>query len=75
MPTRTFHRTTSALSCNLCDSLDADVVSEIDREGRPLRSVICRACGLVRTDPMVCSGGVDWRLEQWQPAVGDLAVR
>ena len=52
MPTRTFHRTTSALSCNLCDSLDADVVSEIDREGRPLRSVICRACGLVRTDPM-----------------------
>jgi uncharacterized protein YciI len=30
---------------------------------------------LVRTDPMVCSGGVDWRLEQWQPSVGDLAVR
>jgi uncharacterized protein YciI len=31
--------------------------------------------GLVRLDPMVCSGGVDWRLEQWQPSVGDLAVR
>jgi len=30
---------------------------------------------LVRQDPMVLSGGVDWRLEQWRPAVGDLAVR
>lgn len=30
---------------------------------------------LVRADPMVRSGGVDWRLEQWRPAVGDLAVR
>ncbi|MEY2645120.1 MAG: hypothetical protein RLZZ611_1769 [Cyanobacteriota bacterium] len=30
---------------------------------------------LVQGDPMVCSGGVDWRLEAWQPAVGDLAVR
>ena len=29
---------------------------------------------LVRRDPMVCSGGVDWRLEAWRPAVGDLAV-
>ncbi|MBM5795248.1 MAG: hypothetical protein FJ049_03865 [Cyanobacteria bacterium M_surface_7_m2_037] len=30
---------------------------------------------LVRRDPMVLSGGVDWRLEQWRPVVGDLAVR
>lgn len=30
---------------------------------------------LVRRDPMVRSGGVDWRLEQWRPAVGDLALR
>ena len=30
---------------------------------------------LVQRDPMVLSGGVDWRLEQWRPAVGDLGAR
>jgi uncharacterized protein YciI len=30
---------------------------------------------LVQRDPMVLSGGVDWRLAQWRPAVGDLGVR
>jgi uncharacterized protein YciI len=30
---------------------------------------------LVQQDPMVLSGGVDWRLQQWRPAVGDLGVR
>ena len=29
---------------------------------------------LVRRDPMLISGGVKWRLEQWRPAVGDLGV-
>jgi hypothetical protein len=29
----------------------------------------------VLRDPMVISGGVDWRLQQWRPAVGELAVR
>ncbi len=29
---------------------------------------------LIRSDPMVCSGGVAWRLERWVPVVGDLAV-
>ena len=29
---------------------------------------------LVLQDPMVCSGGVDWRLQEWRPSVGDLAV-
>lgn len=29
---------------------------------------------LVRSDPMVRSGGVNWRLQQWMPAVGALAV-
>ena len=43
---------TSSSPCNLCSSLDAEVVGETDRAGRPLRTVICRACGLVRTDPM-----------------------
>jgi uncharacterized protein YciI len=30
---------------------------------------------LVHRDPMVISGGVNWRLQQWRPAVGELAVR
>jgi hypothetical protein len=30
---------------------------------------------LVHCDPMVISGGVDWRLQQWRPSVGDLGVR
>ena len=30
---------------------------------------------LVHCDPMVISGGVDWRLQQWRPAVGELGVR
>jgi uncharacterized protein YciI len=30
-------------------------------------AVVCR-------DPMVISGGVDWQLQQWRPAVGDLGV-
>jgi uncharacterized protein YciI len=30
--------------------------------------------GLVRCDPMVRSGGVEWRLQQWRPAVGDLEL-
>jgi uncharacterized protein YciI len=54
----------------------------VDGEGRPGGGGLLlleaasygEAEGLVRLDPMVCSGGVDWRLEQWQPSVGDLAV-
>ena len=29
---------------------------------------------LVRSDPMLISGGVDWRLQQWMPAVGNLEI-
>ena len=29
---------------------------------------------LVQRDPMVLSGGVSWRLQQWRPAVGDLSL-
>jgi len=32
------------------------------------------ADALVRDDPMLHSGGVDWQLQQWRPAVGDLGV-
>ena len=55
----------------------------VDGEGRPggggllllEAASYAEAEALVWLDPMVCSGGVDWRLEQWQPSVGDLAVR
>ena len=29
---------------------------------------------LIQQDPMVLSGGVEWTLQQWRPAVGDLGV-
>jgi hypothetical protein len=28
----------------------------------------------VLQDPMVRSGGVEWRLQEWRPSVGDLGV-
>jgi uncharacterized protein YciI len=54
----------------------------VDGQGRPGGGGLllleaashAEAEALVRADPMVCSGGVDWRLEQWRPVVGDLAV-
>lgn len=33
-----------------------------------------QAEALIRQDPMVLGGGVDWTLQQWIGAVGDLAV-
>ena len=55
----------------------------VDGEGRPgggglllLQAADHAAAeGLVRRDPMVISGGVEWQLQQWLPAVGNLAVR
>ena len=32
------------------------------------------AQALIQRDPMVLSGGVEWTLQQWRPAVGDLGV-
>jgi uncharacterized protein YciI len=29
---------------------------------------------MVRQDPMIASGGVDWQLQRWIPSVGDLAT-
>lgn len=44
--------TSSACACNLCSSREVEIVGEHDRHGAPLPTVICRSCGLVRTDPM-----------------------
>lgn len=54
-----FSPTASACACNLCASLEAEIVGERDRHGAPLRTVICRSCGLVRTDPMPEAAQID----------------
>lgn len=42
---------TEVTSCNLCGAWDFEVVGVRDRQGRPLRTVMCRTCGLVWTNP------------------------
>jgi SAM-dependent methyltransferase len=39
------------IPCNLCGSSDVDVIGTHDRDGRPLRTTICRKCGLVWSNP------------------------
>jgi 2-polyprenyl-3-methyl-5-hydroxy-6-metoxy-1,4-benzoquinol methylase len=43
--------TECAFPCNLCGGADIDVIGERDRDGRALRTTICRACGLVWSNP------------------------
>ena len=38
--------------CNLCGAREAQEVARLDRHGKPLRTVICRKCGLVWSDPV-----------------------
>lgn len=38
-------------ACNLCRRRDEVVVGTRDRDGHPLRTVLCRTCGLVWTNP------------------------
>lgn len=65
-----------SIACNLCGSVDAEPIRHHDRHGAPLRSVICRKCGLVWTDPRPTPEKVrefyehDYRVEYkriWQP--------
>jgi len=37
--------------CNLCKSQDTWIIGEVDRHKQPLRTVLCRSCGLGWTDP------------------------
>jgi SAM-dependent methyltransferase len=39
------------IPCNLCGSIDIEEVGSRDRDGRPLRTTICRQCGLVWSNP------------------------
>lgn len=38
--------------CVLCGATGAEVVSERDRHGKPLVTVLCPGCGVVRNDPV-----------------------
>ncbi len=44
-------RESSSIPCNLCGGTDVSILSNRSRSGKPLRTVICRACGLVWSDP------------------------
>lgn len=37
--------------CNVCGGNDVAVLANVSRSGKPLRTVICKACGLVWSDP------------------------
>ena len=39
------------IPCNLCGESDVEVIGDRDRDGRPLRTTICRRCGLVWSNP------------------------
>ncbi len=39
-------------ACNLCGSSDSVLIAKRDRDRRPLRTVACTRCGLVRADPI-----------------------
>jgi 2-polyprenyl-3-methyl-5-hydroxy-6-metoxy-1,4-benzoquinol methylase len=41
-----------AYPCNLCGGFESVVLCETDRRWKPLKSVACADCGLIRTDPM-----------------------
>ena len=41
-----------SLPCNLCGSTQVAELSHLDRDGSALRTVICKDCGLVWSDPL-----------------------
>lgn len=42
---------TASIPCNLCGGTQIGEIADRDRDGAPLRTVMCRDCGLVWTDP------------------------
>jgi len=41
----------ATIPCNLCGQAEVSVLANVNRERKPLRTVICRQCGLVWSDP------------------------
>jgi 2-polyprenyl-3-methyl-5-hydroxy-6-metoxy-1,4-benzoquinol methylase len=52
MPFTGYPYTGGPTACNLCGSAESVVVAESDRRLKTLKSIACRQCGLIRTDPM-----------------------
>ena len=50
---------TELVPCNLCGADDYDVVGRRDRDGHALRTVLCRRCGLVWTNPRPSAADLD----------------
>jgi 2-polyprenyl-3-methyl-5-hydroxy-6-metoxy-1,4-benzoquinol methylase len=50
---------TEETPCNLCGASDYEVVGRKDRHGHPLRTVICRVCGLVWINPRPPAAAMD----------------
>jgi 2-polyprenyl-3-methyl-5-hydroxy-6-metoxy-1,4-benzoquinol methylase len=46
------HQEACANPCNVCGSTDVAVLARHSRSGKPLRTVICKDCGLAWSDPM-----------------------
>jgi len=46
-----FQNTKSSIACNLCGSPDSEEICRADRDGNYLRTVVCKHCGLVYSDP------------------------
>ena len=40
-----------SIPCNLCGGAEVSILANRSRSGKPLRTVICQACGLVWSDP------------------------
>lgn len=51
MQNQTVPRETSSMPCNLCGDNDVSVLATRSRSGALLRTVICKQCGLVWSDP------------------------
>jgi SAM-dependent methyltransferase len=66
------------IPCNLCGSSDVDVIATKDRDGHPLRTTICRGCGLVWSNPRPSEQAVrqyysrDYRLDYKRKATPSL---
>ncbi len=41
----------ASIPCNLCNGIEASALSYKSRSGAPLRTIACRGCGLVWSDP------------------------
>ena len=50
---------TEDVPCNLCGAPEYHIVGRVDRDGRPLQTVMCRECGLVRANPRPSVAAMD----------------